>query len=607
MMTRSRLPLLLLTVLWACGDVGTDPEDTGEGSVSTDVTVADAIAATVDDAIASMEDAMFIGLNFSGLNVESVSQLDEFSFAESNALFLDALALSISEDVAFPTSALLGAAVTGIFLLEDDPDVRALVDDWQAWFEDDTIPAPVATLVGPALTAIGDPITLPLGFSTGRVEQVAYSGMAAFELARGPALVHDPPPLFSEHQTVLRDVVRPVLIQALAYLLGITDSDFTFAVTPRMQGELPLDADTLELDYTEVLTMQAGLQTALAAVDVATAYVLTPNPLDAQGFVDAMTPGSPFLTLASGGEDALGDALERLQSAGTILLSAVDALEAETDDQTDDIIKIDPIDFAGPSRFESAEQLADEKAMVQDILDALSSPTVITENEGTVDEISFMLNAREFFINPITDLKELLPPYEVFMAVGDGETVALARWKELNIDEWTFPDPTFSGILPEMTTTSDLVDTFDELGGVFFDLSLIGGDYRFITIDGIDCDAIIAGGGSGCVFGSGFIFGANIFLGGGDGQPEVEMSWNTTLGPRDFFGSYVVVVVDPVLGTYTLTMDTVRQDTGAPVIFTGAFTDVRGFTHTDEFGRDRGGSSIVLSLFGRDWVFEKQH
>ena len=306
MMTRSRLPLLLLTVLWACGDVGTDPEDTGEGSVSTDVTVADAIAATVDDAIASMEDAMFIGLNFSGLNVESVSQLDEFSFAESNALFLDALALSISEDVAFPTSALLGAAVTGIFLLEDDPDVRALVDDWQAWFEDDTIPAPVATLVGPALTAIGDPITLPLGFSTGRVEQVAYSGMAAFELARGPALVHDPPPLFSEHQTVLRDVVRPVLIQALAYLLGITDSDFTFAVTPRMQGELPLDADTLELDYTEVLTMQAGLQTALAAVDVATAYVLTPNPLDAQGFVDAMTPGSPFLTLASGGEDALG-------------------------------------------------------------------------------------------------------------------------------------------------------------------------------------------------------------------------------------------------------------------------------------------------------------
>ena len=84
------------------------------------------------------------------------------------------------------------------------------------------------------------------------------------------------------------------------------------------------------------------------------------------------------------------------------------------------------------------------------------------------------------------------------------------------------------------------------------------------------------------------------------------MSWNLSFGVRDYFGSFVVV--DNLDGTYTVTMDTVRQDTDAQVIFTVTFTDIHGFTHTDEFGRDRGGSSIVLvSLFGRDWVFEKQH
>ena len=309
-MIRSRICLLLLTVLWACGDTGTDPDadaDADTGSGTGDVT------AIIADAIASMEGAMF-----TGLNIDSVSQLDDFSFAESNTLFLEALVASPSNE-----TALFGAAVTGIFLLEDNTDVRAVVEDWDAWLEHDTISSPLATLLGPAVTAIGDPITLPLSFSTETAEQVVYSGIAAYELGGGPALVHDPPPSVAELQTVLRDVVRPALIEALGHLVAITSSSFTFTVTEAMQGELLIDADPLELDLTEILALQAGLQVALAAVDVATAYILSPNPLDAQGFVNAMTPGSTFLTLATGGEAALGDALMELQSAGTLLIVRV--------------------------------------------------------------------------------------------------------------------------------------------------------------------------------------------------------------------------------------------------------------------------------------------
>ena len=398
-MVRSRVGLLLLTVLWACGDSGTDPDPDAEtgsvavtavttgtdldteygitigslsgtvpangsvtiasvpvgaatvqltgvaancavtGSTSQSVTVAanaavpaefavvcEAIViadvpALIAQAIASMEEAMF-----TGLNIDAVSGLDDFSFEESNGLFLAALSAAPANE-----TALFGAAVTGIFLLEDNPELRALVDDLDAWLDDDdgptddgptddpANPSPIATLLGPAVTAIRNPITLPLGFSTGTIEQVAYSGMAAFEFAGGPALAHGPPPSVEELQTLLGDVVRPALIEALGHLLAITNSSFEFTVTEAMQGELEIDADPLELDYTEILTMQAGLQAALAAVDIATAYILTPSPLDAQGFVDALDPDSEFLTLATGGAVALGDALERLQSAGTLL------------------------------------------------------------------------------------------------------------------------------------------------------------------------------------------------------------------------------------------------------------------------------------------------
>jgi hypothetical protein len=230
MMIRSRTPLLLLTVLWACGgDGGTDPDSDSEaetgsvtvtavttgadldteygvtidslsgtvpangsvtitnvpvgaatgqltgvaancavtGSTSQSVTVAANTAAPAAfavvcepavnaQAIASLEEAMF-----TALNIDAVSGLDDVSFAESNGLFLDALSASPTNE-----TALFGAAMTGIFLLEDNTDVRAVVEDWEAWLEDEPTAPPVAMLLGPALTVIGDPITLPLSLST---------------------------------------------------------------------------------------------------------------------------------------------------------------------------------------------------------------------------------------------------------------------------------------------------------------------------------------------------------------------------------------------------------------------------------------------------------
>ena len=160
-MIRSRIRLLLLTLLWACGgDGGTNTEDTEDTEDTSEQTTANEFIAA---GVTSLENAMF-----TALNIDDVSQLDDFSFAESNGLFLDALALSPSNDTAS-----IGAAVTGIFLLEDNAAVRAVIEDWDTWFEDESFPSPFATLLAPALNAIGDPVTLPLSFSTETAEQVA--------------------------------------------------------------------------------------------------------------------------------------------------------------------------------------------------------------------------------------------------------------------------------------------------------------------------------------------------------------------------------------------------------------------------------------------------
>ncbi len=80
-----------------------------------------------------------------------------------------------------------------------------------------------------------------------------------------------------------------------------------------------------------------------------------------------------------------------------------------------------------------------------------------------------------------------------------------------------------------------------------------------------------------------------------------------SFGYRRFTGSYVVV--DNPDGTYTVTMDLLRQDDGSntPLMITRTFRDNPGFTSVDGFGRSRGGSSLsFLTGAGREFLYEKQ-
>ncbi|MDX1744484.1 MAG: hypothetical protein R3324_00985 [Halobacteriales archaeon] len=544
--------------------------------------------------IESMEEAMF-----AALNIDSVEQLDDISFAEAHGLFKDALALSPSND-----TAAFGAAVTRIFLLEDDGDIRRLIDEWDAWLHDDvTATAPstlVQSLVGPAVASIPDPMGLPLSLGTGTLRDVTYGSMEAIAdgLFEAAELTHGPPPSIEALQTALGEVVAPALLEALQLIAEIDDVDFVFVVTEAMQGETEVDADPLELDFTEVLAMEAGLHLALAAIDVATAYVFTPNPLTAEGFVDALSPGSSFLTLQAEGDDRLADALLRLRTAGPILLEGLNVLQAETDDQTDDIIKYDP---TGTGDGLTPTDIADARAVVEDVNAALSGPSTVTLREGTPEEVTFTLDVAEFFVDPIEDFRALLPTYEVFTADEAGEIVPVFRWTALNLEDWTLPDPTFSGVLPDKSTTADLFDL--DLDEVFFEFSLASGYYRLIEVDGVDCYADFSSGGAGCAVGSDTYFDGSIDLDGHDAASQAYLDlWGTS--PVRAFGPYFVA--DQTDGTYGVTLDLVVEDgSGTQLTLAGDLTDTPGYVMVDGYGRARGGSTVVITYLGSVWRFER--
>ena len=260
--------------------------------------------------------------------------------------------------------------------------------------------------------------------------------------------------------------------------------------------------------------------------------------------------------------------------------------------------------------------------MIQDILDALSAPTLVTVEPGDLinvnDTIRFTADARQFFINPIADLKAMLAPYEVFTVPDGDEFAAVGRWLALNLDEWTFPDPSVNGILPDMSTTADLLNTFPDFNEFFFDFSVTGWDWQLLTVDGINCQEQIdplTGVSTGCPVGSDFFSSGDIYFGDTeDGQQEVSITLWGGSGPPNYVDASVYSlgpydVVDVGDGIYTVTMDTELHDRdsgmplGTQLVLTATLTDSRSYTVDPTGGLSSDGSLLEFSYLGSVWVF----
>jgi hypothetical protein len=172
------------------------------------------------------------------------------------------------------------------------------------------------------------------------------------------------------------------------------------------------------------LALTAALQGLRAALDLGAAYhVDIPLAVALQGTGQQILAAAPsFLTLRSAG--ALSTARDFASQALTNFSAAITAIQAETDDQSDDLLMITPADSAAAQR---------SKQIVDLLRQSLQGQVVFPTSVGL--PAPERLNLSPLFSAQFNTLRPVLPGLD-----GAG-----------NFDLHHFPDPTFAGMAPDVT------------------------------------------------------------------------------------------------------------------------------------------------------------
>ena len=227
------------------------------------------------------------------------------------------------------------------------------------------------------------------------------------------------PPLLEDIQIIIEQNLIPKLSIAIQALqIFDTNTDYTFTVTPKMQGDL--DEDAVELDLTEIYMMEVGLNLLNSISNMIVAYSAGFTSFDSAAIKENLTQGSGFLALRTNGATNMAQAKSSLLEASAKLDDAIEFLRAETDDQNDDIIKIGTDEFHESDLDDITEENADFRTY-------LNQGWIMTEdwddNFDTPDEpLTFAFGS--LFDDPIEDFKELIPAYtvSVIRAISDDHT-----------------------------------------------------------------------------------------------------------------------------------------------------------------------------------------
>ncbi|MFC1627712.1 hypothetical protein ACFL3H_01195 [Gemmatimonadota bacterium] len=261
-----------------------------------------------------------------------------------------------------------------------------------------------------------------------------------------------PAPDLEPLQTAVETVIIPV-VDAVIALLAVVETDVTWTkvLTPQMQGFEDLEGQ-LEIDVTDILMVDAFMQVLKSQLHFFVSYNLNFPDFQSETSVVAalnQTDGT-FLALRTNGTTNMGSVRTSLLAAITKMRLFGLNLSAESDDQTDDLIKIDPTGGDGPN----AEDLIEIATRLTELESILNGPSDVDDvdfdGDGSPDVLSVDLSS--IFTTPIQDLKQLLPPYSWN---AQYTTFLWNGWPE-DISQFVFPDPTMGGILPGLTTDAGL-------------------------------------------------------------------------------------------------------------------------------------------------------
>ena len=376
-------------------------------------------AATEAEAYTELENQLY---TLSNASINNSSDLDLISFSRANSLYKSVLNTSPSS----PT-ANLGAALTEVFGAYSDTSINSVIKRWENYTGSAVQGTHLFRFRIPA--SIGD-MKVP------QKELATSLGTMLFKAMSDP-------PTVAEMQAVLRDHFVPRIDYALERLAVVeTNTGFEFPISGKMQGDPGLSP--VVLDLTEVYVMDAMLRSIKAGVDQFLVYQFNLPSYTTKAAVEALQPNNTtFFTLAPDGLTRAAGIHTNLLTLISRLRSGIAFLKAESDDQGDDIIK----------KGSSADMDTVDSYLARATTWLTSTQTVEVRDADTDgNNYTLQINLQSFFTNPPQNPKQQwLPAYTVdSSASGD----IIWRWTDQTYDAFTFPDPTLSGIFPNMTNTT---------------------------------------------------------------------------------------------------------------------------------------------------------
>lgn len=252
----------------------------------------------------------------------------------------------------------------------------------------------------------------------------------------------------SYYQGIVETKVLPVLADAITHFNEVTkDSTYAFYITPEELGEGV--GDSIRIGLTEVYAVLAACQLVDASASAFVSYNVDYNSTDSAAVKQAWTSGSAFLALRSGGAQRLKDAKTNFIGVLTSVKNGIGFLSRHPG--------------AGVIPYRSEDQL--QLAMISFAMDSvkamLSGPTQVTGDfNSDGQQESLKLDLSKLFDNAIADFKQKMPAYSASASFDNGYYDAILTWQATSFSSWTFPDPSFNGIFPAITSDQQFKQTF---------------------------------------------------------------------------------------------------------------------------------------------------
>ncbi|MDP8206040.1 MAG: hypothetical protein P9L92_05195 [Candidatus Electryonea clarkiae] len=333
-------------------------------------------------------------------NVDETENPDDIDMTVPYNIYKAALVLDPDN-----TTANFGVAILEILMISQDTEFQNLFNRIEDFMENGSF----FEAGGDSEAAGNSPGNPLLNFHLNRVPislgepaKIA-DGMTSFRT------ISESDPTVSEIQDIIETKLLPRFNTAIDLLDKVTEhNDFIFTVTPEMQGDY--NEDKVELDLAEVYAALAGINLTKAQLCNFISYDFDFISYDGAGLVEAFRQDSDFMGLRSNGTTNMSNARQAWDDGVTALRDGIEFLENETDNQSDDLIRIDQEDGILQKDLDSL------KSNIPKALAAINSSTELTsdwDDDSETPDVALEISLANFFNSPIENFKGLLPAYTV--------------------------------------------------------------------------------------------------------------------------------------------------------------------------------------------------